>query len=302
MLHDSDKHDSNEPDSRMDQPKGGGRGRVIWYAATALSLAANAYLLFLTHDMANGANAMRDAFNAQIAALDQKVGTVSQDSQQRIDSVSEEARQEAAAALKQASAENRKTSAQMASTLAQHQAEERQVASAVNDLKEATATAATKISAVSGDVDHVKGDVSSVKADVASTRTEVEGHGEQLKQVKGDLGVMSGLIATNGKQLAELRALGERNYIEFDIKRTGAAEKVADIQLVLRKADPKRNRFTLDVLADDKTTEKRDRTVNEPIQLYVAGGHQPYEIVVNTVNKNEVTGYLSTPKTQVASR
>jgi len=286
----------------MDQPKGGGRGRVIWYAATALSLAANAYLLFLTHDMANGANAMRDAFNAQIAALDQKVGTVSQDSQQRIDSVSEEARQEAAAALKQASAENRKTSAQMASTLAQHQAEERQVASAVNDLKEATATAATKISAVSGDVDHVKGDVSSVKADVASTRTEVEGHGEQLKQVKGDLGVMSGLIATNGKQLAELRALGERNYIEFDIKRTGAAEKVADIQLVLRKADPKRNRFTLDVLADDKTTEKRDRTVNEPIQLYVAGGHQPYEIVVNTVNKNEVTGYLSTPKTQVASR
>jgi hypothetical protein len=50
------------------------------------------------------------------------------------------------------------------------------------------------------------------------------------------------------------------------------------------------------VLADDKRVEKRDRTVNEPVQLYVSGYRQPVEIVVNQVNKDEVVGYVSVPK------
>ena len=99
-----------------------------------------------------------------------------------------------------------------------------------------------------------------------------------------------------------MRALGERNYFEFVVRRTDAPHRIGDISLTLRKADPKRSRFTIAVLADDKTVEKRDRTINEPIQLYVAHNRQPYEIVVNKVNKNEVAGYLSTPKVKMASR
>ena len=299
MLNDFRENDSHERDSQPAEPHQASRAHMIWYAGTVLALAANAYLLFMTHDLASQANAARDSLAAQIAAVDQKASAGAQESQQRIDSVSSEARQEAAAALEQARAEDRKSNAKVASTLAAHQAEQQQMASAVNDLKTATES---KLSQVSGDVDSVKGDVSNVMADVASTRSELEGAGDDLKRVNGDMGVMSGLIATNSKELAELRQLGERNYFEFDIKNTGAPQKIANIRLTLRKTDPKKNKFTLDVMADDKTTEKRDRTINEPIQLYVAGAHQPYEIVVNTVNKNEVTGYLATPKTQVASR
>jgi hypothetical protein len=93
-----------------------------------------------------------------------------------------------------------------------------------------------------------------------------------------------------------LRELGERNYFEFDLGKANLPQKVGDIRLVLKKSDPKHNRYTLQVMADDKTVEKRDKTINEPVQLYVSGSHQSYEIVVNEVKKNEVIGYLSTPR------
>jgi chromosome segregation ATPase len=302
MSNDFERNDFEKEDVKTAQTRSGSRTHILWYAAIVLSLAANAYLLFMTHDLANGASQMHDALSAQISAVDQKVAADRDDSQQRIDSVSSEARQAAAVALQQATEDNRKNNARLASTLAKHQAETEQVAGALDDLKTATATASSKIDEVSGDVSNVKGDVSNVKADVASTRSELETTGTELKRVNGDLGVLSGLIATNGKELAALRELGERNYFEFSIKKTGAPEKVADVRLTLRKTDPKKNRFTLDVNANDKTTEKRDRTINEPIQFYVAGDHQPYEIVINTVTKDTVTGYLATPKTKIASR
>jgi hypothetical protein len=111
---------------------------------------------------------------------------------------------------------------------------------------------------------------------------------------------MSGLIATNADQLNALKELGERNYQEFDIKRTGGPQKIGTIQLALAKADPKRNRFTMDVLADDKKVQKRDRTINEPVQFYLSGNRQPVEIVVNEVKKDEIVGYVAMPKVKTS--
>ena len=159
-----------------------------------------------------------------------------------------------------------------------------------------------KIGAVSSDVASVKTDVGGVKTDVATTRSDLDATKSQLQRVMGDAGVMSGLIATNAHELNQLKELGDRNYIEFDLKKNSAAQKLGGIQLQLAKADPKRNRFTLEVLADDKRVEKRDRTINEPVQLYVAGNRQPVEIVVNDVKKDEVTGYLAVPKVTMARR
>ena len=125
---------------------------------------------------------------------------------------------------------------------------------------------------------------------------EVASQLADLKRMVGDMGVMSGDIATNGKELAALKELGERNYFEFDLSKSKTPQKVGDIRVSLRNADPKHSRFTLQVFADDKIVEKKDRTINEPVQLYVAGNRQPYEIVVNQIKNNEVVGYLATPK------
>jgi hypothetical protein len=119
-----------------------------------------------------------------------------------------------------------------------------------------------------------------------------------LKHATGELDSHSSLIATNAKELQALRELGERNYSEFTITKAKQPTRVGDVMVQLKKVDPKRNRFTIAITADDKTVEKRDRTLNEPIQFYTLKARQPDEIVVNQVRKDTIVGYLATPKVQ----
>jgi hypothetical protein len=265
---------------------------VIWYVAILLALVGNAYLLVTNGRLGASIKDVQKNADAQFAKVNENLAAVNAQVGDRLVALSADTSRETQAAVAKARAEARKSNARVTAELARQQSE---VAGQLTDLKAAANTADSKLTAVSGDV-------SSVKADVASTQTELQKTGSDLKRVMGDMGVMGGLIATNSSGLAELRARGERNYFEFDIRRNQAPRKVAGIGIALKKADPKRSRFTLDVLADDRTVQKRDRTINEPIQFYVSGSHQPYEIVINKVSKNEVAGYLSTPKVKMASR
>jgi hypothetical protein len=148
----------------------------------------------------------------------------------------------------------------------------------------------------------IKGDVGTVKTEAATTRTELSATNADLKRVTGDMGVMSGLIATNSTELGALRKLGERDYFEFTLPKTGGLQRVGDIQLALKKADVKRNKFTLDVMADDRRVEKKDKSINEPVQFYTSGARTPYEVVVNEIRKDQVIGYLSVPKVKVIAK
>ena len=143
-------------------------------------------------------------------------------------------------------------------------------------------------------------EVSTVRGDIHGTRSEMEKTLGELRSVRGDLGVQSGLIATNAKELAALRALGDRDYIEFDLPKTKAPQRVGDVSMLLRKSDQKRNRFTIDLIANDKKVEKKDRNVNEPVQFYLARARTPYEIVVNEIRKDRVIGYIAAPKLRAA--
>jgi hypothetical protein len=167
------------------------------------------------------------------------------------------------------------------------------LASELGEVKQAASSTGEKVASVAADVNSVRGDVAQTRSELETARTEL---GSQLKTMKGDLGIQSGLIATNARELAALRELGERHYFEFALAKTGRPYKVADIAMVLRKTDPKRNKFTLDVLADDKKVEKKDKNLNEPVQFYVARSRQPYELVVNDLKKDRIVGYLAVPK------
>jgi hypothetical protein len=69
-----------------------------------------------------------------------------------------------------------------------------------------------------------------------------------------------------------------------------------NLTVELRSVNMKKNQFTVALVVDDVRTEKKDRTVNEPIVFYPRGSHQPDEFVVNSVNKDKITGYVSMPK------
>jgi hypothetical protein len=149
-------------------------------------------------------------------------------------------------------------------------------------------------------IGEVSTDVSNVRTEVATNKVEVDKTIAELHTAQGDLGIQSGLIATNGKELAALRALNDRNYFEFSIGKTKAPQRVGDIFLVLKRADPKRNRYTFEITADDKRVEKKDKSVNEPVQFYTSKARQPYEVVVNDVKQDHIAGYLATPKVLTA--
>jgi len=141
-------------------------------------------------------------------------------------------------------------------------------------------------------------DVTGAKKDIADTRTDLEATKTKLDRAAGDMGVMSGLIAKNHDDLEELRRRGDRNYYEFTIQKAKTPQRVGPVQIKLDKADQKKSRYTMTVLADDKSIEKKDKTSGEPVQFYMKGSPRltPYEIVVFEVGKNQITGYLSAPK------
>jgi chromosome segregation ATPase len=153
-----------------------------------------------------------------------------------------------------------------------------------------------KIGAVSSDVASVKTDVGGVKTDVASTRSDLENTKSQLQRVVGDAGVMSGLIATNHGELEELKHKGDRNYYEFTLQKGQQPTLLSTIKIQLKKVDEKHSRYTLNVSADDRNIEKKDKNLDEPIQFYTGKTPVLFEIVVNDIEKNKVSGYLSTPK------
>jgi hypothetical protein len=142
----------------------------------------------------------------------------------------------------------------------------------------------------------VKTDVGGVKTDVASTKADLEATKAKLQSTIGDLGVQTGLIARTSGDLDILKHKGDRNYYEFTLLQGAKPQPVATVSLQLKKTDTKHGKFTMNVTADDKTIEKRDRTVAEPIQFYSGRDHLLFELVVWTVDKKKATGYLSTPK------
>jgi chromosome segregation ATPase len=163
-------------------------------------------------------------------------------------------------------------------------------------LETAQKAADQQIAAVGNDVTAVKTDVGGVKTDVAKTQTDLATAVTTLTSMQGDISGHSSLIARNHDELEVLKHKGDRNFYEFTLVK-GQKKPVGTVSLELKKADAKKSRYTVVVYSDDKSYEKKDRNLNEPLQFY--GGKEPqlYEIVVNQVSaKNTVTGYLSVPK------
>jgi small-conductance mechanosensitive channel len=148
---------------------------------------------------------------------------------------------------------------------------------------------ATKAS--NDDVNKINGDVTGVKGDLDATKNSIQ-------MARSEMGT---LIARNHDEIDQLRRMGQRDYFEFALTRKNGPQKVGSIQVELKDTNIKKNRYTVNVLADDKSFEKKDRSVNEPIFFYTGGSRAALELVINKVTKTGATGYLSLPKTAAAA-
>jgi len=202
-------------------------------AGLVVALAGDGFLLMRANHFDDQMSQNTEATQSQIAKLGDATTSLLE---QRLQTINDEmsaevkgAQTSAATALKQARAQAEKQSEELSGKLEeQHQ----QVTGQIAQLKDATSEADNKIAAVSTDVDGVKTDVNGVKTDVASTKDGLDKTGADLKRAIGDMGVMSGLIATNSKDLNALRELGDRNYVEFTLSKGQMQKKIGDVDLI----------------------------------------------------------------------
>jgi hypothetical protein len=276
---------------------------VVVVAAIVASIAANLFLLYQINGMKDDTAHSREVLQGEIDTLKENDTAMTATQRKHLDELKDDLdtrSKQLAAQANQAKKEALTYADQKSQALESEQAKTNQqvsqVSSAVSDVSKKADTANAKIADVNNDVSGVKTDLSATKTSLDQAKTDLNANIAALKKVQGDLGGTSSLVATNGKEIEDLKKLGMRNIVEFTLKKQKDMQKVGSISMKLDKADFKKNKFTLTVFADDKTTEKKDRNINEPLQFYVA--KSLYEVVVNSVSKDEktITGYLSTPK------
>jgi hypothetical protein len=274
------------------QPDNSGLKTAILFGAVIALIAANIYLYLQIDNLKQQLAKVQDSLITEVGRVRETGNVASAATRRNIEDLQSklaQARQDASQAAGQAKVDATKKAEELNRELAEQQRIAKQeMESHITKVEE---TATSKIGQVSSDV-------SNVRTEVASNKAELDKTIAQLHSTQGDLGVQSGLIATNGKELAALKALNDRNYFEFNIGKTKAPQRVGDILIHLKKADAKKNRYTIEITADDKRTEKKDKSVNEPVQFYTSKARQPYEVVVNEVKKDQIVGYLATPKVQ----
>jgi hypothetical protein len=266
--------DEGQPVAEIPAESGGNAGKWILLLLAILYVAGSVYFAYALRGRLDDLSKGQSASNAQIAELTKRMQSAEADSE----------------ALAKQLGMTKKELADRSSELQreQHAAEQR--------LAEEQKKEASRISQVSGDVSTVKTDVGGVKTDVASTKADLAATIAKLQSTIGDLGVQSGLIANTRSDLEVLKHKGDRNYYEFTLVKGASPQPVGTVSLQLKKTDPKKGKFTINVSADDRTIEKKDRNISEPIQFYTGRDHMLYELVVWSVDKKQATGYLSTPK------
>ena len=114
-----------------------------------------------------------------------------------------------------------------------------------------------------------------------------------LNMARSELGT---LIARNHDEIDLLRRQGERDYIEFSIAGKNQPQKVGNVTVEVKSTNERKNRAFLVLTVEDKTTEDKNRAINQPLFFYLSGTHLPQELVINKIGKNQVSGYLSIPK------
>lgn len=167
---------------------------------------------------------------------------------------------------------------------------EQQLSAELSKVEQSTDETSLRLKGISNEVVGVRDTLDSVRAHASQSAAEIQ-------HARGDLSELRNGVATNAGEIEALRQQGDREIIEFNLTKDAGLQRVGDIGIRLARTDEKRNTFTVEIAADDKRVEKRDRTINEPVEFFVsARPGQPYQLVVNEVGKGSVKGYLASPK------
>jgi hypothetical protein len=121
----------------------------------------------------------------------------------------------------------------------------------------------------------------------------IESTRQELANARADLG---GSIARTHEELVVLQKKGERNYYEFDLDKSKQFQRTGPVGISLRKANTKHMYADLELKVDDAQLSKKHVNLFEPVFFYLGEEHRAIELVINSVRKNHIHGYISAPK------
>jgi len=135
-------------------------------------------------------------------------------------------------------------------------------------------------------------DVKTVDTKVTQVSANLDKTQSDLSMSRSELGT---LIARNHDEIDVLRRQGERDYIEFTINKN-QPQRIGNLTVVLKGVNEKHNRSSIVYIVEDKNYEAKNVNVNAPLFFYLSGTHQPEELVINKIDENSVSGYVSVPR------
>jgi chromosome segregation ATPase len=293
---DSEMKTRSESSESSEAPKGySGKGLVLGTVIAALAV-GNVYLISRVDRLQTETANLQSSLQQQIGGMQESSSLYAGQARRELEALRqqiEEARDEAAG---RAQREARRHAEQVAKNVAQQQQrQQEELMGGIHDARNVADAANTEVQVV-------RNDLLGMQAEVEDTNAHLYETASLLEQTTDDVGEISGQVSDNRSEIASLRKMTERDRVRFQLSKSKQMQRVADIQLRLRDTDAKRNKFTIEILADDKTFVKKDRQVAEPVMFYMGDTAQPYELVITKMEKDGVSGYLARPKVQMASR
>jgi hypothetical protein len=247
------------------QPEGADSKRVVVFAAVvAVAGILGAYALHEHHTAESLAadnvqtTAALNATEHQLGDLSEKVNQMAVRSQEQEAQARAQAAQEAAA----------RTTASGRAGTTRTRAEDshfKKLQSQLDDQGKAIAQA--------------QSDLTSTQGDLSSTRTE-----------------LTGSIAHTHDELVLLQKRGERNYAEFDLSKSKQFQRAGAVEIRLRKANDKHQYADMDLMVDDRNLSQKHANLYQPVMFYTPDSPQPVEVVINSIGKDHIHGYVSAPK------
>jgi len=128
-------------------------------------------------------------------------------------------------------------------------------------------------------IDETRSALAGTQNDLSSTRTE-----------------LTGSIARTHDEVVLLQKKGERNYYEFDINKSKQFSFEGPIGVRLKKANVKNDYADLALMLDDRSLSQKHVNIYQPVMFYTPDTPQPIELVINSITKDHIHGYVSSPK------
>ena len=285
-------------------PTNGAKSAPLWavIALAAGSVAGMGGLYYYAHNLSTRLEQVNSELQESQSAQSARLGELLEQIAGRLDQADVRDKEiqgqvaQTQTRLGSTQSEIQRTRQQTAAELARQQKEAQEAAQRAQQLASQLGELQQEQVATKGNVGSLTTDVAGVRGEVKTTKDELAATRSQLQSVIGDLGVQSGLIAHNRTELEELKLRGERDYVEFDLTRKSRIQRVGSVRLELRRTDPKKQKYTVNLIVDDRTIEKKDKNVFEPVQFYQEGFRAPTEIVVSKIERDRIIGYVSSPK------